>query len=266
MFPPRAALMDNEITIRRAESMADYRACQDAQRTGLGHHRRGLRDPGCHHGRGKPPRRPGPGGIPGAVEQAVAMSFGFLGRLEERLCLYSQLTGVVPSYQSRGLGHALKIVQRYYGSRRGPWPDCLGLRSAPGRERPLQSQPPGSPGPPLHRQHVRRADRRPQRGCPDRSPDRRVGDRQPSPTGGDSRPRCEGDIAPSDPNRSQSRGRLVPLGVQTSANAPRVLLEIPRGSPTSARSAGSGRSMATGRPSRPFRPLCRRLSRRRVGP
>src|SRR5208282_1496439 len=43
---------------------------------------------------------------------AVAMSFGFLGRLEERLCLYSQLTGVVPGYQSRGLGYRLKIVQR----------------------------------------------------------------------------------------------------------------------------------------------------------
>ena len=37
---------------------------------------------------------------------AVAMSFGFLGRLDERICLYSQLTGVVPGYQSRGLGYA----------------------------------------------------------------------------------------------------------------------------------------------------------------
>ncbi len=33
------------------------------------------------------------------------MSFAFLGRIEGRLCLYSQLTGVVPGYQSRGLGY-----------------------------------------------------------------------------------------------------------------------------------------------------------------
>ena len=36
--------------------------------------------------------------------EAVAMSFAFLGKIEGRLCLYSQLTGVVPEYQSRGLG------------------------------------------------------------------------------------------------------------------------------------------------------------------
>ena len=44
--------------------------------------------------------------------EAVAMSFAFLGRVEDRLCLYSQLTGVVPGYQSRGLGHAIKRLQR----------------------------------------------------------------------------------------------------------------------------------------------------------
>ena len=44
--------------------------------------------------------------------EAVAMSFAFLGRVEDRLCLYSQLTGVVPDYQSRGLGTAIKQLQR----------------------------------------------------------------------------------------------------------------------------------------------------------
>ena len=44
--------------------------------------------------------------------QAVAMSFAFLGRIEGRLCLYSQLTGVLPAYQSRGLGYSIKIHQR----------------------------------------------------------------------------------------------------------------------------------------------------------
>ena len=40
------------------------------------------------------------------------MSFAFLGRFAGRLCLYSQLTGVLPSYQSRGLGYQIKLLQR----------------------------------------------------------------------------------------------------------------------------------------------------------
>ncbi len=44
--------------------------------------------------------------------EAVAMSFAFLGKIEGRLCLYSQLTGVVPEHQSRGLGHEIKRFQR----------------------------------------------------------------------------------------------------------------------------------------------------------
>jgi predicted GNAT superfamily acetyltransferase len=47
------------------------------------------------------------------------MSFAFLGRLDNRICLYSQLAGVVPSYQSHGLGYALKIVQRYMAHAEG---------------------------------------------------------------------------------------------------------------------------------------------------
>jgi predicted GNAT superfamily acetyltransferase len=45
--------------------------------------------------------------------EAVGMSFAFLGRLDDgRICLYSQLTGVVPGYQDRGLGFQLKTAQR----------------------------------------------------------------------------------------------------------------------------------------------------------
>jgi len=43
---------------------------------------------------------------------AAALSFAFLGRSDGRLCLYSQLTGVVPGYQSRGLGYEIKKLQR----------------------------------------------------------------------------------------------------------------------------------------------------------
>jgi predicted GNAT superfamily acetyltransferase len=51
--------------------------------------------------------------------QAVAVSFGFLGRVEARLCLYSQLTGVVPEYQGRGLGYELKLAQRDFARAEG---------------------------------------------------------------------------------------------------------------------------------------------------
>ena len=35
---------------------------------------------------------------------AVGISFAFLGRIAGRLGLYSQLTGVVPGHQGRGIG------------------------------------------------------------------------------------------------------------------------------------------------------------------
>jgi predicted GNAT superfamily acetyltransferase len=104
--------VDRNITIRRAESVADYRACQEAQSRAWGITEEGYVIPiatmvGANlHG----------GMVIGAFlpdGRAAAMSFGFLGRLGDRICLYSQLTGVVPEYQSHGLGYAVKLVQRY---------------------------------------------------------------------------------------------------------------------------------------------------------
>jgi predicted GNAT superfamily acetyltransferase len=106
------------VTIRRAESIADYCACQGAQRKAWGITEEGYVIPvatmvGANlHG----------GLVLGAFladGQAVAMSFGFLGRVEGRLCLYSQLTGVVPGYQSCGLGYDLKLVQRDFARGEG---------------------------------------------------------------------------------------------------------------------------------------------------
>ncbi len=100
-----------EVTIRRAVSIADYRACQEAQRRAWGIDDGGYLVPvatmvGANlHG----------GLVLGAFMpsgEAVAMSFAFLGQVEGRLCLYSQLTGVVPGYQSRGLGYEIKMAQR----------------------------------------------------------------------------------------------------------------------------------------------------------
>src|SRR5271163_4380223 len=103
--------LDDVIMIRRAETVADYRACQIAQRQAWGITEEGYVIPvatmvGANlHG----------GLVLGAFlpnGEAVAMSFAFLGRIEGRLCLYSQLTGVVAGYQSRGLGYRIKLMQR----------------------------------------------------------------------------------------------------------------------------------------------------------
>ncbi len=111
-------MTDPEITIRRAESVADYRACQEAQRLAWGIAEDGYLIPiatmvGANlHG----------GLVLGAFlpdGQAVAMSFAFLGRVKGRLSLYSQLTGVVPGYQSQGLGYRIKIHQRDFARSEG---------------------------------------------------------------------------------------------------------------------------------------------------
>src|SRR5215472_3249956 len=103
--------LNDGITIRRAETLDDYRACQNVQRRAWGITEDGYLVPvatlvGANlHG----------GLVLGAflaTGEAVAMSFAFLGRVEGRLCLYSQLTGVVPGYQSGGLGYRIKLVQR----------------------------------------------------------------------------------------------------------------------------------------------------------
>lgn len=103
----------DHVTIRTAETPADYRALQEAQRRAWG-----IVDDTTilpvatmasarHHG----------GFVAGAFLPegvAVGVTFGFLGRIDGRLCLYSQLTGVIPGYQSRGLGMRLKEAQREF--------------------------------------------------------------------------------------------------------------------------------------------------------
>jgi predicted GNAT superfamily acetyltransferase len=103
--------VSDEIVIRRAETIDDYRACQAAQRRAWGIAEENYVVPiatmvGAQlHG----------GLVLGAFRpdgEAVGLSFAFLGRIEARLCLYSQLTGVVPEYQAKGLGARLKYAQR----------------------------------------------------------------------------------------------------------------------------------------------------------
>lgn len=109
-------VIGGEITLRRAESVADYLACQEAQRLAWGITEDGYVIPvatmvGANlHG----------GLVLGAFladGRAVAMSFAFMGRVEDRICLYSQLTGVVPGRQSLGLGYEMKHLQREFAFR-----------------------------------------------------------------------------------------------------------------------------------------------------
>lgn len=110
--------MSSEITIRPAHTQADYAACQEAQRLAWG-----LTDDsyvvpvatmvGAQlHG----------GLVLGAFLEdgrAVGVLFAFLGRIGTRLGLYSQLTGVIPGYQDRGLGSRMKHAQRVFAQEHG---------------------------------------------------------------------------------------------------------------------------------------------------
>jgi len=47
-----------------------------------------------------------------ADNRLIGFAFAFLGRLKDRLILYSQLTGVHPAHQSTGVGRLLKFEQQ----------------------------------------------------------------------------------------------------------------------------------------------------------
>lgn len=111
-------VLEGGVVLRRAATPADYRACQVAQRKAWGITEDGYVIPvatmvGANlHG----------GLVLGAFEPdgtAAAMSFGFLARVEGRICLYSQLTGVVPGRQSLGLGREMKLLQRDFARAEG---------------------------------------------------------------------------------------------------------------------------------------------------
>jgi predicted GNAT superfamily acetyltransferase len=51
------------------------------------------------------------GAFDDANQHLIGFAFAFLGRLQDRLILYSQLTGVHPAHQSTGVGRMLKFEQ-----------------------------------------------------------------------------------------------------------------------------------------------------------
>jgi len=98
------------ITIRRPHTPQEYAALQEAQRKSWGITQESYVVPVAtmigaqYHG----------GLVLGAFlasGEAVGMSFAFPGIIHGELCLYSQLTGIVPGYQGQGIGSQMKWAQ-----------------------------------------------------------------------------------------------------------------------------------------------------------
>ena len=54
-----------------------------------------------------------------AANVAVGLSFAFLGQIHGRICLYSQLTGVIPDHQGKRIGSRMKEAQREFCKQQG---------------------------------------------------------------------------------------------------------------------------------------------------
>jgi predicted GNAT superfamily acetyltransferase len=99
------------VRIRDVRGADELRACQDLQRRAWGITEDGYVLPVATMAGAQ---KVG-GLILGAFdanELLVGFAFAFLGKLKDRLILYSQLTGVHPAHQSTGIGRLLKFEQR----------------------------------------------------------------------------------------------------------------------------------------------------------
>jgi predicted GNAT superfamily acetyltransferase len=99
------------LTIRDVDGADELRACQELQRRAWGITEDGYVLPVAIMAGA---RKVG-GLILGAFDakqMLVGFAFAFLGRLNNHLILYSQLTGVHPAHQSTGVGRMLKFEQR----------------------------------------------------------------------------------------------------------------------------------------------------------
>jgi predicted GNAT superfamily acetyltransferase len=99
------------VTVRDVRGPDELRACQELQRRAWGITEDGYVLPVAMMAAAQ---KVG-GLVLGAFDpnQAlVGFAFAFLGKLNDRLILYSQLTGVHPAHQSTGVGRMLKFEQR----------------------------------------------------------------------------------------------------------------------------------------------------------
>lgn len=105
------------ITVRPVETVEEYRACQVIQRRAWGITEDSYVVPvatmiSVQHAGGL---------VLGAFEgkRMVGFAFGYLGRVEGQWVLYSQLAGVDPTVQDRGVGGLLKQAQRAWAKEQG---------------------------------------------------------------------------------------------------------------------------------------------------
>lgn len=98
------------LTVRDVRGADELRACQELQRKAWGITEDGYVVPVATMAAAQ---RVG-GLILGAFDSSdlIGFAFAFLGKLQGRLVLWSQLTGVHPAHQSTGVGRMLKLEQR----------------------------------------------------------------------------------------------------------------------------------------------------------
>jgi len=105
------AVTASAVTVRDVQGTDELRACQELQRRAWGITEDGYVMPVATM---VSAQRVG-GLVLGAFDaqqRLVGFAFGFLGKLNGRLILWSQLTGVHPAHQSTGVGRMLKLEQR----------------------------------------------------------------------------------------------------------------------------------------------------------
>jgi predicted GNAT superfamily acetyltransferase len=108
---PQAAPTRTRVTVRDVRGVDELRACQELQRKAWGITEDGYVVPVATMASAQ---RVG-GLILGAFDadgRLVGFAFAFLGKLDDQIILWSQLTGVHPAQQSTGVGRMLKLEQR----------------------------------------------------------------------------------------------------------------------------------------------------------
>jgi predicted GNAT superfamily acetyltransferase len=111
----RQKAVESGISIRRVETVSDCQDCESVQLRAWGnippvpvHMIHALSDNG--------------GLVMNAYDKAgrpIGTNISFLGKYQTKSILYSHMTGVVPEYQSKGVGLLLKIKQRDYALDQG---------------------------------------------------------------------------------------------------------------------------------------------------
>jgi predicted GNAT superfamily acetyltransferase len=100
------------VTIRDVHGADELRACQDLQRRAWGITEDGYILPVATMAGAQKVGGVILGAFDSHTQILIGFAFAFLGRMQDRLILYSQLTGVHPAHQSTGVGRQLKFEQR----------------------------------------------------------------------------------------------------------------------------------------------------------